>query len=370
MSKTKIIAPCEGCGEPVGPVHSCPLCSCHMHPFCGRGVGEEGFGQNIQCPSCDQNNSTGTMTSPRHGQDMAGVEVTESRDSENEKAFDISVATSTFQEAHSSRKHHCKPSGSHTLAARLRAKGCYRPIPRHFEFFYTDCELAKGNGLVAKAGQHYGHQKRADCDFGASSERNPWVEWLYPRLLEEFDRLRKLGVKYEPPLLLQLAKQILSDNTDGYNSRSVNDKGALIINKITSRCVQTFMEAHQIALRTRSGKKHLSAAKILHIEKCVAFHLGELRQGFADGSLDEDAIENIDETHFVVDFDNGKTLGFSGEKHIKYADVVSGGEGMPMVGNYPIRGVKDNVPGVCYRTCNKGWMTQKNFENTSKGKEQ
>ncbi|OWY96290.1 hypothetical protein PHMEG_00033478 [Phytophthora megakarya] len=203
---------------------------------------------------------------------------------------------------------------------------------------------------------------------GRGRPRNPWVEWLYPRLLEEFDRLRKLGVKLEPPLLLQLAKEILSDNTDGYYARSVDDKGALIINKITSRWVQTFMEAHQIVLRTQSGKKQLSAAKILHIEKSVAFHLGELRRGFADGSLDEDAIANIDETHFVVDFDNGKTLGFSGEKHIKYADVVSGGEGLTMVvrlsggasaqifppmmifmnaeGNYPIRGVKDNVPGL------------------------
>ncbi|DAZ96362.1 TPA: hypothetical protein N0F65_008012 [Lagenidium giganteum] len=33
----------------------------------------------------------------------------------------------------------------------------------------------------------------------------------------------------------------------------------------------------------------------------------------------------------MIDFDTGKTLGFVGEKSIKYADVVSGGEGMTMV---------------------------------------
>ncbi|POM71519.1 Hypothetical protein PHPALM_11908 [Phytophthora palmivora] len=49
------------------------------------------------------------------------------------------------------------------------------------------------------------------------------VEWLYPRLLEEFDRLRKLGVKSEPSLLLQLVKQILNDSIEGYNACSVND---------------------------------------------------------------------------------------------------------------------------------------------------
>ncbi|ETL91449.1 hypothetical protein L917_10001, partial [Phytophthora nicotianae] len=28
-------------------------------------------------------------------------------------------------------------------------------------------------------------------------------------------------------------------------------------------------------------------------------------------------------------------------------------------GNYPIRGVPDSIPGVCYRSSSKGWRTQK-----------
>lgn len=76
--------------------------------------------------------------------------------------------------------------------------------------------------------------------------------------------------------------------------------------------------------------------------------------------------------------DNGKTLGFKGDKEVRYADVCSGGESMTMVlrlsvrgieipfmifqnkgRNYPIRGVPDDVPGVIYRTGPKGWMDRK-----------
>ncbi|KAJ8524301.1 hypothetical protein ON010_g16817 [Phytophthora cinnamomi] len=84
------------------------------------------------------------------------------------------------------------------------------------------------------------------------------------------------------------------------------------------------METAQIVIRTQTGKKHLSKARLLCIEKEVAFHLGELQRGFAGGTLDENTIENIGETHFVVDFDNGKPLGFPGDETVKYADVASG----------------------------------------------
>ncbi|KAG2874736.1 hypothetical protein PC119_g24694 [Phytophthora cactorum] len=47
-------APCGGCGQPVGPVHRCPKCSRHMHPFCRRPTGNEGFGLPVVCPECDR----------------------------------------------------------------------------------------------------------------------------------------------------------------------------------------------------------------------------------------------------------------------------------------------------------------------------
>lgn len=75
---------------------------------------------------------------------------------------------------------------------------------------------------------------------------------------------------------------------------------------------------------------------------------------------------------------NGKTVGFSGETDIKYADVLTGGEGMNMLvwssggrdakieplfmvlknidRKYPMSGTPDGAPGVLYRTGPKGWM--------------
>jgi len=104
--------------------------------------------------------------------------------------------------------------------------------------------------------------------------------------------------------------------------------------------------------------------------------LGKLQQEFNPGELDEDCVFNADETHFVIDQRNHKTLAMKGEASVKYADVVSGDEGMTMMvlisggalssiqvsfmifqnqnSSYPIRGVPDDIPGVCYRSGPKG----------------
>ena len=85
------------------------------------------------------------------------------------------------------------------------------------------------------------------------------------------------------------------------------------------------------------------------------------------------------ETHFIVNMDNGRMLGFRGDDAVKYADVVSGRLGMTMVVrvsggsngiihrpfmifqndkcSYPICGCPDNVLGVSYRTTKKEFMT-------------
>ena len=87
-------------------------------------------------------------------------------------------------------------------------------------------------------------------------------------------------------------------------------------------------------------------------------------------------MENVNETHFVVNLDNSYTLGFRGDTMLKYAKVISGGNSMTMViriygsrrsmiemamliftnlgGNYPICGLEDKIPRVCYRTGLKG----------------
>lgn len=54
----------------------------------------------------------------------------------------------------------------------------------------------------------------------------------------------------------------------------------------------------------------VSPAKTEFIERCVAYHIGVLAREFRNGLLDENLVENIDETHFIINMDNGRTLGF------------------------------------------------------------
>ena len=42
----------------------------------------------------------------------------------------------------------------------------------------------------------------------------------------------------------------------------------------------------------------------------VSHHLGILYRRFVLEEYNENYIENLDETHFVINIDNGKTLGF------------------------------------------------------------
>ncbi|DBA02287.1 TPA: hypothetical protein N0F65_006162 [Lagenidium giganteum] len=123
----------------------------------------------------------------------------------------------------------------------------------------------------------------------------------------------------------------MKDSKTEFTKHSQDGKGDLLIDKITPRWIQVFMEKHRIVLRAQTGKKQVFEEKMRQIKVEVARSLGVLQRGLGSGELNEDTIENIDETHFMIDFHTGKTFGFVDETSIKYADVVSGGEGMPMV---------------------------------------
>ncbi|KAF0767390.1 hypothetical protein AaE_002854, partial [Aphanomyces astaci] len=166
---------------------------------------------------------------------------------------------------------------------------------------------------------------------GRGRRRADWVTYVYAELLSEFHRLKSAGVKFSPALLVQLARMVV-DNAPVYNSTFQDPfDNKPIVDKIKTRWIQQFMDVHDIVPRSQTGKLSLSPAKKEHIEKTVAYHLGELQRGFASGDLDEDLLCNMDETHFVINEDNGRTLGFRGDSEVKYADVVSGGVGMTMM---------------------------------------
>jgi hypothetical protein len=219
---------------------------------------------------------------------------------------------------------------------------------------------------------------------GRGRRSAPWVLFLHSELVEEFERLRKAGVKFSAKLLKTLALNILDKSHGIYNRNYIDPvDNKPIYNKITPRWIEHFQVKHNIVMRCQTGKLLCSPEKKFQIETEIAYHLGQLKKKFDNGELEDNLIENMDETHFVINMDNGKTLGFRGDDDVKYADVVSGGESMTLVvritggvdahieapmiifqnpgRSYPIQGVADDIPGVCYRTGPKGWMDRTVF---------
>eukprot|EP00737_Agarophyton_chilense_P004270 gb/GEZJ01005293.1/.p1 GENE.gb/GEZJ01005293.1/~~gb/GEZJ01005293.1/.p1 ORF type:complete len:127 (+),score=14.15 gb/GEZJ01005293.1/:844-1224(+) len=126
------------------------------------------------------------------------------------------------------------------------------------------------------------------------------------------------------------------------------------------------MERPNVVNRAQCGKLMVSPGKQEQIEREVTYYLGELARGFRSNRLREEDVLNADKTNFYINRDNHKTLALVGDTHLRYADVVSGDDGItmmvllsgglsvalgiPMVifknvnKNYPIRGLTDDVP--------------------------
>ena len=207
-----------------------------------------------------------------------------------------------------------------------------------------------------------------------------WKVALYRDWCSDFDRLMKLGVKFNYRNLGSLCRYILQNSDTHEYSAYMTDpaSGKPIIQLVKPRFVQQFADKYRIHCRSQYGKKSLSPGKEMQLEREIAYHLGYLARQFRTKQIDENDVENADEMHFVIDMDNRSTLGFTGDEWVNYTDVVSEGEGMNMLvrlsggrdakikppvmvfknknRNYPIRGTVDNIPGVAYRTGPKGWI--------------
>ena len=187
------------------------------------------------------------------------------------------------------------------------------------------------------------------------------------------------GLKFSPRVLFDMALHILHiSKYEEFHDRTVDQRGVPIVQKISYSFTQRFMIKCNVVHRMQTGRLSWSPAKERHVRMLVAFHLGTLHRGFLSGEYNENYIENVDETHFLINVDNGKTLGFRSDQVVKYSDVVSGGEAMTMVvrvtggirgkimapliiftnttSAYPIQGVWNNAPGVTYRSSPRGWM--------------
>ena len=70
------------------------------------------------------------------------------------------------------------------------------------------------------------------------------------------------------------------------------------------------MDSQNIVFLSQCSRLTCSPDKELQIEMQTTYHLEVLHKGFSSKEFDENLIENLDETHFVVNLDNGQTLGF------------------------------------------------------------
>ena len=57
--------------------------------------------------------------------------------------------------------------------------------------------------------------------------------------------------------------------------------------------------------------------------KYLSYFLGTLKRSY-DNGFDESKIENFDETHVVIDMENGRLLDFIGSRRVTYLYVASG----------------------------------------------
>lgn len=135
------------------------------------------------------------------------------------------------------------------------------------------------------------------------------------------------------------------------------------------------MQRHSIVVRRQAGKSIISSEGQELIKRRVTFFFGRIAKELQSGRLNDEDLEDTDETHFIINFDDGKTFGFRGDVDVKYANATTDGECMTMMvrisggekscienpfllfknkdRNYPVRGVPDSVPDFCYGTGSK-----------------
>lgn len=75
----------------------------------------------------------------------------------------------------------------------------------------------------------------------------------------------------------------------------------------------------------------MSHRKEEEIKLTIAAHLGTMSELFEGHRIEEKDIENANETHFLINVEDGKTLDFCGISEVKYADVGSGDEGFTVI---------------------------------------
>ena len=96
-----------------------------------------------------------------------------------------------------------------------------------------------------------------------------------------------------------------------FNAQSFDPKDSVpLTQKITATWIYHFVDAHSIVLLEQRGRLTCNPENEAQIEMNAAYHLGVLHRRFQSAQFDKNLIENVDETHFSINMDNGKILRF------------------------------------------------------------
>ena len=234
--------PCGGCGADVGGVHSCPSCFVFMHPFCGTPVGKEGFAQPILCPRCvtpqkyDSVQSSSPIVASFSRACKAAIQDEEvplipsveeppptSVLGKRKRSFQ---SVSTIQDRRKVVRWMVKEKDNDEIQHFFAATVDH--FPDVFRAFSRNANIQKARNwwrerqqilsmdhgqTTVSATRVTGRMTlRVKAQSGRGRKRSEWVAWLYKLLLDEFDRLRKAGLKFDAPLLRHTAVRLLEQS--------------------------------------------------------------------------------------------------------------------------------------------------------------
>ncbi len=160
-------------------------------------------------------------------------------------------------------------------------------------------------------------------------KRQIWVILLHSFTLDEFYRLKDAGAKITRLTLCDVARHGINQDSFSYGDPYIDPVSEQPVPEmIDFKFTERFCERFGIVIRSQTGNKLRSAAYTEYSERCTTYPLGTLSREFGEGTLNENNIENLDETHLLYDSDSHKMVAMRGESIIDYHDVVSGSIGM------------------------------------------
>lgn len=218
---------------------------------------------------------------------------------------------------------------------------------------------------------------------GRGRKRAPWSDKLQTDLLHEFNRLKSAGFVFTPRSVRSAAVALVcSEDREGYGKDMKDPRSHRpLMECLTARWVRAFADRWQVTLDDRPVGTNVPIYKQRQLEldeKLIAYHLGCMARQLREEKLREDDVGVLAPIHFLLSTKTGNTLGFGEKKQPEFAEIIEGARPMTMlvrvsggkdakVGapvmifqdaerTYPIPGVADDVPDVCYRTSPTGWV--------------